>query len=209
MIHDVLLNSSGNRQHVINHVLRHKLRVIDVGGATSFAKDYLEAVADFNDPKFEVPMFFKGNINLPGIWGELLKYVAEKGKFDFAICTHTLEDICNPMLTISMLPMIAKAGYIAMPSKYTEFSRLGDSYRGFIHHLHIYEVINGVLRGYPKVNYIEDPIFDSLGNQEVNLSRNELSFWWDDTLPFKMVNDGFLGPTTEAVKGYYQQLLDK
>lgn len=208
MIYNVKYSSSGDRKEVLDYIVNNKLKAIDVGGATSFANGHLEAVVDFLEPATQSKLKFIGNINMPDVWGEVLSYVADNGRFDFAICTHTIEDICNPQLVCEMLPLIAKEGFIATPSKYMEMSRIGESYRGFIHHLNILEVIEGKLVSFPKINYIESPIFDSLGNQEHNRDKTEISFWWKDDLPFTVINGGYLGATVEAVKEMYNKLLD-
>jgi hypothetical protein len=208
MIYNVKYSSSGDRSEVLDYIVNNKLKAIDVGGATSFANGHLEAVMDFLEPATTSKVKFLGNINMPYVWEEALVYVKKNGKFDFAICTHTIEDICNPQMVCEMLPKIAKEGFIATPSKYMEMSRIGESYRGFIHHLNILDVIDGQLVSFPKINYIESTLFDSLGNQHHNMDRTEISFWWKDELPFTVINGGYLGATVEAVKEMYNKLLD-
>lgn len=43
--------------------------------------------------------------------------------FDFAICSHTLEDLRDPLGVCSELVRVAKAGYIEVPSRVMESSR--------------------------------------------------------------------------------------
>jgi hypothetical protein len=208
MIYNVKYSSSGDRSEVLDYITNNKLKAIDVGGATSFANGHLEAVMDFLEPATESKVKFLGNINMPYVWNEALEYVKKNGKFDFAICTHTIEDICNPQMVCEMLPKIAKEGFIATPSKYMEMSRIGEAYRGFIHHLNILDVIQGMLVSFPKINYIESSVFDSLGNQHHNIDKTEISFWWKDDLPFTVINGGYLGATVDDVKDMYNILLD-
>src|SRR3954468_14104941 len=41
-------------------------------------------------------------------------------QFDFAICSHTLEDIRDPVWVCSELQRVARAGYIEVPSRLEE-----------------------------------------------------------------------------------------
>ena len=67
---------------------------------------------------------FKCDITNPNDYNELLTYVTQNGKFDFCICTHTLEDIMNPIFVCEQIEKISNEGYIAFPSKYRELSRI-------------------------------------------------------------------------------------
>jgi len=56
--------------------------------------------------------------------------------FDFAICSHLLEDIRDPVWVCSELRRIAKAGYIEVPSRVVEQSKGIENPRhaGYYHH---------------------------------------------------------------------------
>ena len=56
--------------------------------------------------------------------------------FDFAICSHLLEDIRDPIWVCSELQRIAKAGYIEVPSRVVEQSKGIENPRhaGYYHH---------------------------------------------------------------------------
>lgn len=93
------------------------LSVIDVGGGiNSWCKHTTHVVDIFVDPGSKEEfvqthpdrIFFDFDITQRDNWKEVLDYVAENGKFDYAICTHTLEDISNPSLVCDMLQKIAK-----------------------------------------------------------------------------------------------------
>ena len=73
-------------------------------------------------------------------------------QFDFVSCTHTLEDIRDPLVSLSAMQRIAKAGFIAVPNRHTELSNLqmfspfgspssvGGHHLGFAHHRWIFHV---------------------------------------------------------------------
>lgn len=62
--------------------------------------------------------------------------------FDFAICSHLLEDIRDPIFVCAELNRVAKAGYIESPSRRIE-QTMGiesKSYAGYCHHRWLVEV---------------------------------------------------------------------
>lgn len=193
-------SNNADRSEVLEKI--KSLKVVDVGGSTSFADGYLTAIIDFNLPKAKSEVFFRGNINNPDVWAEVHKWVKKNGKFDFAICTHTLEDISNPLYVCSQIEKIAYAGYIVVPSKFIELSRLGNHFRGFIHHRWIFDITDGKFTGYPKVNLIEHERFNSVHGVE-----GELQIWWEGKIGLEIINNDWLGPDNESVEGYYNKLL--
>jgi len=58
------------------------------------------------------------------------------GEIDFAICSHTLEDVRDPVWVCSELQRVAKAGYIEVPSRLEEQSWGvgGGEFVGWTHH---------------------------------------------------------------------------
>ena len=57
------------------------------------------------------------------------------GQFDFAICSHTLEDVRDPVWVCSELTRVARAGYVEVPSRLEEqaWGVAGD-WVGWSHH---------------------------------------------------------------------------
>ncbi len=68
----------------------------------------------------------------------------EDDQVDFAICSHTLEDVRDPVWVCSELARVAKAGYIEVPSRLEEQS-LGfqGPWVGWGHHHWLIEVARG------------------------------------------------------------------
>lgn len=208
--------SDGNRNDVINYIKKQKqnnvFTVIDVGSATGWTSDFADAICDMNEPE-SMPLnkniiFFKMNINNPYDWNQVDRFITEHGKFDFSICTHTLEDISNPTFVCKKLEEISKAGYIAVPSKYIELSRFENTYynyRGYIHHRWIFSIKDNKFIGYPKISVLEyDTLYDSIASLESE--KRDLSFYWKDQIPIEIINNDYLGPSIEHVIEYYKNL---
>jgi hypothetical protein len=148
---------------------------------------------------------FVANLNKHDDWKEILEYVKQNGKFSYAICSHTLEDIANPTLAMDMMPMIATDGYIAVPSKYREFSFIEGKYRGYIHHRWIFAIHENQCIGFPKINYIDSVnTFDAVAH--VSNSCSDLSFYWKGEMKIHYINNNYLGPSVDHVVNYYNQL---
>ncbi|MBA3300753.1 MAG: class I SAM-dependent methyltransferase [Thermoleophilaceae bacterium] len=57
------------------------------------------------------------------------------GEFDFAVCSHTLEDVRDPVWVCSELQRVARAGYIETPSRLEEQSfGIQGEWVGWGHH---------------------------------------------------------------------------
>jgi len=208
--------SNSSRYDVIEYIKQNKqkkdFKVVDVGGSIGgWSTNYIDALIDFNDAVNINGSIkhFKCDITNPDSWAQILLYVEENGKFDFCICTHTLEDIMNPVYVSEQIEKIAKEGYIAVPSKYRELSRFecGErSYRGYIHHRWIFDINDSIFVGYPKINYLDSTnIFDRIADLDDN--KCDLSFFWKDKIEIAYINNNYLGPNVESVKTYYNSLL--
>jgi hypothetical protein len=56
-------------------------------------------------------------------------------QFDFAVCSHTLEDVRDPVRVCSELARVARAGYVELPSRLEEQSPMDDQPGvGWSHH---------------------------------------------------------------------------
>src|SRR5262245_2698480 len=118
--------------------------VIDVGGGASpFARaDYVIDALPYEErsklgthelgiePRYSRERWVQFDMCARDAWPFEEKF------FDFATCSHLLEDIRDPIWVCAELSRIAKAGYIELPSRITEQS-LGvehPSYTGYYHH---------------------------------------------------------------------------
>ena len=74
-------------------------KVIDIGASLNAWTDSItDATIDIIENPNKNKLHFLGNLNYFEVWENILDYVNENGKFDFSICTHTLEDISNCIL---------------------------------------------------------------------------------------------------------------
>ena len=150
---------------------------------------------------------FNGNINDPNRWEVIKQHVKEHGKFDYCICTHTLEDISNPMYVASQISSIANSGLISFPSKYRELSRFEiNKYRGYYHHRWIFTIKNDYLLALPKINFIEDDFFDIIAAKCAE-DNYELFVEWSNNINLKVINNDWLGPNFEDCFRMYKEAL--
>lgn len=183
-------------------------KIIDIGGANSFAHGYLDAVVDIRQPQADAKHKFIGNIDFIELWLQINQHCNKNDMWDYAICTHTLEDINNPMLTLKMLPFIAKRGLIIIPSKFRELTRFQPHGIGFMHHRWIWDMLDGKLTAWPKQSFIE--------GMQWNFSEfhEELIIEWEGTIEAEYINGG-MPYGTESLSGeqhmieLYKQLLNK
>jgi hypothetical protein len=114
MIYNVKI-TDGNRQEVVDYICTNKskgkFRVVDVGGSMfGWSMPFVDAIIDFNEPVYGIPTHithFKCDITNHLDWNAVLDYVSKFGKYDFCICTHTLEDIVNPVFVSEQIVKIA------------------------------------------------------------------------------------------------------
>jgi hypothetical protein len=67
-------------------------------------------------------------------------------QFDFAVCSHTLEDIRDPVWVCSELSRVARAGYVEVPSRLEEQSwGVQGPWVGWGHHHWLIDVVDGRL----------------------------------------------------------------
>jgi hypothetical protein len=96
---------------VKNIISENNYKTIDIGASAQFwSYPECKFVADIVEIQEEGVKFFNFNIQNKDTWSELISYVEEHGKFDFSICSHTLEDVLTPVELLNLLPKISKRG---------------------------------------------------------------------------------------------------
>lgn len=198
------------RPFVKNLISENNYKAIDIGATARFwSYPECKFVVDAYPVEQTDVTFYNANIENIDDWGGLFSYVEENGKFDFSICSHTMEDVFNPLELAKILQKISKRGYMAIPSKFNEFTKLYvNKYRGDAHHKQFFDVLNDELIVYPKFNWIETDERSDLITE--NYVANELTLFWEDEIPIKVFGDGkpFIGDDT-LINAYYNQLLIK
>lgn len=136
-------SQQASRAHVIAYIKEKKrqnpaFRVIDIGGGLNpWANEVVDAYVDVHNPNNSKNVFV-GDINESEVWESIAK---DGGTFDFSICTHTLEDIRDPIFVLKEIQKVSKAGYISFPNKHTEFSNHQSHYwTGSCHHRWVYTI---------------------------------------------------------------------
>ncbi len=156
-------------------------RVLDVGGAievfprANAVVDILPYDQRQPGPLREMPEQFDpehwhvGDICVPEVW----RRFGDK-EFDFVICSHTLEDVRDPIFVCKQLNRVAMAGYIETPSRFRECARVSadDIYPGWEHHRWIIDVIDDSLVFTAKLAWTS--LFDYLGEGR---RHHALNFW--------------------------------
>lgn len=178
-------------------------RVIDIGGRHNpWADEVTDAYVDVFQFETEKSLFV-GDINDEDVWHE----VERNGPFDFAIISHVLEDVRYPMTALRWMPRIARAGFLGLPNRHTEFSNTVSNYwLGQSHHSWIFTVVaddgTNVLRAVPKYECVEyfnmarpapEGAGEEFGPRALPWLNLELAGWdhefavrWELDLPFEV-----------------------
>ena len=192
---------------VLSNVRREKklnpqYRVVDIGGVAggSWTKDVADLTVDINSPTLPIDICKREE------WDVLLDDVQKNGLYDYAICTHTLEDIYNPFTTLDLLPTVAKAGIITMPSIRSELSRVESaSWLGYIHHRWIFSQRDGMMLVIPKLSMLERLVGNSV---QFDKEQEEVIYEWTGTVPYKIFMNNYLGPDAMTVINEFKSVIN-
>ena len=123
--------------------------------------------------------------------------------FDFSVCSHTLEDLPDPIAVCRQLNRVSKAGYIEVPSKMREIFTKQRLARlrllaglpveiGFEHHHWICDLQGNTITFHPKK--LEEikryNAFISRGDIGRKMTQDEsgLCLWWNDKFDFQKID---------------------
>lgn len=206
MIYNLEYGQINERHGILNFLKDNKFdSVLDVGASYNmWAGDYVTHTLDLNktDDRYKK---FVGNMSDTPVWEEVDLYLKEHNfTFDFTICTHTLEDILNPIFVIKNMIKFSKGGFISMPSKWADLTL--STYRpwkGWMHHRWLFDVIDDTLVCVPKL-----PYFEYIDTTHFANKPTEIRFYWKDTFSVKFLNDDFIGPSEESYLEQVYQFLN-
>lgn len=202
-------NYNSKRYSEIKNIIKDSgYTSIDIGAyANYWSYPECTVVADTYEIQKDGVKCFKLNIEDKSTWTELLNYVDTNGKFNFSICSHTLEDVFNPFDLAELLELISERGFIAIPSKYDEFTHLfNNKYRGNAHHKQFFDMIDDNLVVFPKFSWIEtDDRSDNIIRHD---KGRELSLLWEGTIPLKVFNSGLPFNSDEQLINHFYNILD-
>jgi hypothetical protein len=114
----------------------------------------------------------------------------EDKAIDFCMCSHTLEDIRDPLWVCSEIRRVAKRGYIEVPSRAFEASRNREPGVpvGLCHHRWHCEIEGAHITFFPKMHHIHgDPRCSIPESCWQSLPEEELVAWlfWEDHFTFE------------------------
>jgi hypothetical protein len=198
--HDAILTALESRKAILGD----QFTVLDIGASDNpWTAEVLGATFDLRKCNAPNVLNFTGNLNEYQDWTQLLDYVAVHGKFSYTVCSHTLEDLAYPKLTLDMLPRISQAGFISMPSHFQDLTRIEGDWPGYIHHRWLFVIENDKIVLVPKIPFVAK--IEGVSNPPVD--RTELQIFWDKTVPYEILNGDFLGPNVQYVKDMYAKVL--
>jgi hypothetical protein len=111
------------------------------------------------------------------------------GQFDFAICSHTLEDVRDPIWVCHELQRVATAGYIETPSRAEEQSwGVHGEWVGWSHHRWLVDVVDGRLRFAFKPAVLHARDHFPAGHAAALADRERVvTFWWEGSFEVEEV----------------------
>jgi len=108
---------------------------------------------------------------------------------DFVICSHTLEDLRDPIWVCSELCRIAKAGYIEVPSRLEEQSwGVKGPFAGWSHHRWLIEIANGQIEFVAKpheLHSVEDHHFPAGFWNGLSAEERVQTFLWEGRFAYR------------------------
>ncbi len=111
-------------------------------------------------------------------------------QFDFVVCSHTLEDLRDPIQVCEEIVRVGKAGYIEVPSRLVESTKGVERpfYCGYYHHRWMCELDRGkltflfkpaMLHAYRRFHFTKSFL------RKVNPKYDAIGFFWQDSFAFE------------------------
>ena len=107
----------------------------------------------------------------------------DDGRFDFAVCSHVLEDIRDPLFVCSELRRVARAGYIEVPSRLEEQSLwVQGPWVGWGHHHWLIDVVGNRIDFLFKPHILhgrEELSFPNAFHKRLTPEQCVEQLWWE------------------------------
>jgi SAM-dependent methyltransferase len=112
----------------------------------------------------------------------------EDAYFDFVVCSHTLEDVRDPVRVCAEIARVGKAGYIETPSRLEEQSfGFQGPWVGWDHHHWLVEVDGDRIEFAFKHHVMhgrESDHFPSGFQEALSPEERVVTLWWEDSFEF-------------------------
>ena len=107
----------------------------------------------------------------------------DDGQFDFAVCSHTLEDVRDPVFACAELQRVAKAGYVEVPSRVEEHMRdVHGPWPGWAHHRWVCDVDPYA----PAIDFVfKSHAIPSIPHRDLPDERRVQWFWWEGSFAYR------------------------
>jgi hypothetical protein len=113
----------------------------------------------------------------------------EDGRFDFTVCSHTLEDVRDPLYVCGELIRVSKAGYIEVPSRLEEQSYgFQGPWAGWGHHRWLVDLDDGELTFVFKHHVIHNRDSDHFPagfQQALTAEQRVQSLFWNGSFSYR------------------------
>jgi len=110
------------------------------------------------------------------------------GQFDFAVCSHTLEDLRDPVSVCAELNRVARAGYIEVPSRLEEQSwGVHGPWVGWTHHHWLCDVDGDSIEFVFKPHMIHARSSDYFARGfagALSAEQRVLQLWWKEAFDY-------------------------
>lgn len=109
-------------------------------------------------------------------------------QFDFALCSHTLEDVRDPLWVCAELVRVARAGYIELPSRLEEQSwGVEGPFAGWSHHRWLVDMREGSIEFVAKPHAMHarpEACFPAGFWPALSAEERVQSMWWEASFAF-------------------------
>jgi SAM-dependent methyltransferase len=113
----------------------------------------------------------------------------EDGQFDFVVCSHTLEDVRDPIWVCSEMTRVGAAGYVEVPSRLEEQTYgLQGPWAGWSHHRWLVDVTPGDLLFVAKPHVMHSRESDRFTRERweaLTPEQRVQTLWWRGGFDFR------------------------